>query len=310
MRKKKKVSSNVLSIVQKQRHLSLLQKVQSGRPLSAREAGELNRYENPVQKQSLLDSQARDLAKKNQARRAAQDIGVLPEVVDPVRKAATLKSLRLFCETYFPQAFYLEWSADHLKVIAKIEEAVRSGGLFAFAMPRGSGKTTLTIAAAIWAVFSGTSRSVCLIGSAVGQSLSLFQGVQASLIGNDLLLEDFPEIVFPIRALENNAHRQRGQRYKGELTFIVWGTHKIVFPTIPGSAASGHAIMVTSLDSNIRGQIHTTPEGKVLRPDLVLIDDPQTRESAGSPEQTRKRLQILNGDVLGLSGPGTKISGL
>jgi len=149
MHKKKRIISNVLGFVQKQRHLLLLQKVKSGQTLSAHEARELNRYENPVQKQSLLDSQARDLAKKNQARRAAQDIGALPKVVDPVRKAATLKSLRLFCETYFPQAFYLEWSADHLKVIAKIEEAVTSGGLFAFAMPRGSGKTTLTIAAAM-----------------------------------------------------------------------------------------------------------------------------------------------------------------
>ena len=77
MRKKKKVSSNVLNIVQKQRHLALLQKVQSGRPLSAREAGELNKYENPTPKQTVSEAMSRELAKKNQVRRAAQNIGVL-----------------------------------------------------------------------------------------------------------------------------------------------------------------------------------------------------------------------------------------
>ena len=305
MKKKQNKHTDVVSLAKKRRHLYLLEKIKSGRPLSSREVGELANLEGKPKK-SFAELSARHLAKKNEERRAAQDIGELPAVADPERKAAALKNFRLFCETYFTQAFYLEWSLDHLKVIGKIEEAVTSGGLFAFAMPRGSGKTTLTMAAAIWAVFSGISRYVCLIGSAVGQSLALFQSVQASLLGNELLLDDFPEIVFPIRALENNAHRQRGQRYKGELTFIVWGTHKIVFPTIPGSAASGHIITVTSLDSNIRGQNHTTIDGKVLRPDLVLVDDPQTRESAGAPDQTRKRLQILNGDVLGLSGPGNE----
>lgn len=73
---------------------------------------------------------------------SGRDIGELPAVVNPERKAAAAGSFRFFCETYFPQTFHLAWSADHLKVIAKIEQAVVHGGLFALAMPRGSGKTT------------------------------------------------------------------------------------------------------------------------------------------------------------------------
>jgi hypothetical protein len=71
---------------------------------------------------------------------SAQDIGELLEVLDPARKAQAQGSFRFFCETYFPDVFYLAWSADHLRVIDKIERAVRPGGLFAMAMPRGSGK--------------------------------------------------------------------------------------------------------------------------------------------------------------------------
>ncbi|MDD4003860.1 MAG: hypothetical protein PHW69_01485, partial [Elusimicrobiaceae bacterium] len=52
------------------------------------------------------------------------------------------------------------------------------------------------------------------------------------------------------------------------------------------------------------------PDGRSVRPSLVIIDDPQTNESAGSLEQTRKRVRVLAGDILGLAGPGEKISGI
>jgi hypothetical protein len=51
-------------------------------------------------------------------------------------------------------------------------------------------------------------------------------------------------------------------------------------------------------------------DGSIIRPSLVLLDDPQTRESARSADQTRKRLDLLHGDVLGMAGPGEQISAL
>jgi len=107
-------------------------------------------------------------AKKRQAERnraatkASQDIHPIPEIEDYDRRRATSDSFRLFCETYFPRAFYRAWSDDHLKVLAKIERAVKEGGLFAFAMPRGSGKTTLARLSALWAVLVGYRPFVCL----------------------------------------------------------------------------------------------------------------------------------------------------
>ncbi|MBN1489774.1 MAG: hypothetical protein JXA69_07645, partial [Phycisphaerae bacterium] len=71
---------------------------------------------------------------------AGRDIGTLPEVADPRRKQRASSDFRFFCESYFPQTYHLPWSPDHVKVIAKIEKAVIEGGLFAMAMPRGSGK--------------------------------------------------------------------------------------------------------------------------------------------------------------------------
>ena len=45
-----------------------------------------------------------------------------------------------------------------------------------------------------------------------------------------------------------------------------------------------------------------------MRPDFVLLDDPQTRESAESPSQCAMRERIITGDVLGLAGPRKKIA--
>ena len=51
-------------------------------------------------------------------------------------------------------------------------------------------------------------------------------------------------------------------------------------------------------------------DGHAVRPSLVVLDDPQTDESARSLSQCANRESILAGAVLGLAGPGKKISGI
>jgi hypothetical protein len=83
-----------------------------------------------------------------------------------------------------------------------------------------------------------------------------------------------------------------------------------VLPTIPGSRASGAIIKVGGITGGIRGMKHKRADGQTVRPSLVILDDPQTDESARSPSQCETRERILAGAVLGLAGPGKKISGI
>lgn len=94
-------------------------------------------------------------ARNSAIAKAGRDIGELPAVVDAVRRQKAADSFQYFCEAYFPLTFHLAWSDDHRRVIAKIEEAVLYGGLFALAMPRGSGKTTIAECACLWAILFG-----------------------------------------------------------------------------------------------------------------------------------------------------------
>jgi hypothetical protein len=260
---------------------------------------------------SYGEQKARQAERNADAVRAAQDIGELPAVVDPDRKARCTASFRDFCETYFAEVFYFAWSDDHLRVIEKIEKAVRTGGLFAMAMPRGSGKTVLCQTAVLWSALIGASPFVCLIAASAERARDLLENIKIWLETNPLLAADFPEVSYPILCLERITNRQKGQKYRGEPTRIDWASDRIVLPTIAESKASGVVISSSGMKgSDIRGQNYARADGQVVRPQLVMVDDPQTTESAWSPSQSQRRESILAGDVLGMAGPGKKIAGL
>ena len=256
----------------------------------------------------VLKERAR--ARNSAIARAGRDIGELPGLVDSDRRQRAAESFQTFCEAYFPRTFHLAFSDDHRKVIAKIEEAVLYGGLFALAMPRGSGKTSVAECACLWAILFGHREFVALIGSSEAHAEEMLESIKMELDSNDLLLEDFPEVVFPIHCLDGIANRCAGQLHNGERTHIVWTAREIVLPTIAGSRASGAVIRVAGITGRIRGMKFKRPDGQTVRPSLVVLDDPQTDESARSPSQCAARESILAGAVLGLAGPGRKISGI
>ena len=284
----------------------------------------IGEHERPrAAKVDYIEARRRQAEKNRAGTKAAQDIWPIPEIENLPRRQECEQSFRRFCEVYFPVAFHRAWSDDHLRVIGKIEKAVREGGLFAFAMPRGSGKTTLARCAALWAVLYGYRPFVCLIGATDERAKELLTPIKKHVLENPLLLADFPEAVYPLRSLENSSKRQLQQHCHGRLTHVLWGQDKLVFPTIEGedlprdlrqavevSPSCGSIITTTSLDANIRGQQHSRADGSIIRPSLVLLDDPQTRESARSSDQTRKRFELLHGDVMGMAGPGETISAL
>jgi hypothetical protein len=239
---------------------------------------------------------------------SGREVGPLPKVRDPRRKTRCRKSLRLLCETYLRLTFFLPWSADQLQVIADLETAILRGGLYALAMPRGSGKTALVVAAALWALLYGHRRFVALIGAEAGAATELLDAVKMEIETNDLLGEDFPEVCFPVRALEGNNNRAGGQTLGGVRTRIAWTSTRVVFPTVKGKPASGSRLYVAGITGRVRGMMAKVAGGETIRPDFAIPDDPQTDESAASLIETAKREKVLRGAVKGLAGPGRNIA--
>jgi hypothetical protein len=238
---------------------------------------------------------------------AGQDIAPLPKIVDRARRAIADRDFKFFCETYFPALFYFPWSQDHLRVIGKIERVVRYHETLAVAMPRGSGKTTLCAVAVIWAILTGQHEYVLLIAGTQELAEGLLGDIKTLLASNKLLLADYPEVIYPIQCLQNESRRCVGQRYYGVPTKIGWGMDILSMPTIPGSRCSGASIEVAGLTSHIRGAIEAR-ENRIVRPTLVICDDPQTEESAHSLLMTAQRLSIINGAIMGLAAPGQRLA--
>ena len=242
--------------------------------------------------------------------RVGQEIGPLPKVKNPRRRSRCKGDLERFMRTYMEETFALPFSADHRKGIAKAERSVKEGGRFAWAMPRGSGKSSICEATCVWGLLYGWRSFVALIGSDRGLAIQSLESIKTELEGNELLQEDFPEACYPIARLERVANRCKGQRLGGKPTYIGWHADRVVLPTVKGSKASGSVIRVAGLEGGIRGMKHKRIDGSSIRPDLVVIDDPQTDDSARSATQCEYRERILNGAVKGLAGPGKKISGI
>jgi hypothetical protein len=240
----------------------------------------------------------------------AQEIGPLPPVADPARRARCIISLQAFCETYFAPLFDLAWSANHIRAIEKLEHAIRFGDLFALAMPRGSGKTSIARAASLWAILGGYRRFVVYIACNGGKAEESIDAVKMFVRANQDLYADFAPELHGFWKLENQSRRCDGQKCDGEPTNIGWGKDEITFPSVPGGSANGAVIAAFGIDSgNILGTQKVLSDGQtVIRPDFAIIDDPQTAESSKSQPQIADRLNIITADVLGMAGPNVRIS--
>lgn len=233
---------------------------------------------------------------------AGRDIGELPAVADPERRARCQQCLRSFCEAYLPKVFFRPWSEDHRRIITAIERRILSGGCLAIAMPRGSGKTALTYATILWAMLFGHHRFVGYIAAESRAGKAALDAIKTHLLGTPELAADFPEVCFPVAQLGGIA--QRRLIYHGERLDLIFSRSDLVLPAIAGAPSCAARLKVAGIGSAIRGMNYTRPDGTMVRPSLLVIDDPQTDKSAKNPAQCDERETLLKGAVLGLADDG------
>lgn len=236
------------------------------------------------------------------------DIYPIPPVINPLRREECKFDLERGLKTYYPRKFYLALSKDHKILIQKVNDAILGGGgLQAFAFPRGSGKSTIAECAVELATLYGHVKFPLLVAATGEHRREMLDSILMDFESNPLLLEDFPEVIYPIRMLNHNYLIGRYQHIQGIHTELKITNSKIALPYVQGSEA-GHVIQCVSITGRMRGIKHSLPNGESIRPDIVLIDDAQTDKSAKSKVATDIRERSINGTVMGLSGPGEEIT--
>jgi len=81
-----------------------------------------------------------------------------------------------------------------------------------------------------------------------------------------------------------------------------------VFPTIAGSKVSGAKITCVGIRGSIRGASGEMPDGSTKRPDLVIIDDPQSDRTAASQSMCEGLEETINKTIVGLGDIGKQVS--
>jgi hypothetical protein len=240
---------------------------------------------------------------------AVSDIGEIPPVADPKRKAACRYDLLLFLTTYFPGSTGLRpFGPAQVRAIKRIERCILQGGRFANLFPRGFAKSTISENAVLWAALYGHRSYLVFFGAKQEDAAEAIESIKKELTENDLLAEDFPEVTVAAAALDGKAQRCPSQTCGGELTHIEWTAETVVLPTIAGSLASGAIIRTKGLTASSRGMRYKRSDGTQARPDFVIIDDPQTDDSAVSPSQVAKRLGVIRRSILRLGSHGRQVA--
>lgn len=192
--------------------------------------------------------------------------------------------LLLFALTYFPHAFWDPVSFQ-LEFVQELQEMILSGVKChkAIAAPRGLGKSTIIMIAAIWAAFYGHSDFTGFYCVNLDKARERIGTIKNEIFKNDLLYEDFPEICAPVREFNGDARASHPYCWASDLISIA-GDRWIL-----GMGMTG-------------GVVGTNVHNKRLK--LVFIDDPEDIESAANPELCTKCENNINGEIGFLGGLG------
>lgn len=250
-------------------------------------------------------------ATRKRARRSESSRIEIPHCKNPQRREDCLADPERFLRTYMPKKFRQPFGPVHSRMIDAIYDRALTGGKKAVAAPRSRGKSTVVKGMNVYLTAAEMVRFIVPICATTKLAGRLYKDYRDEWGSNDLLLEDFPEICAPVRHLDGAPQRASRQHVAGHLTRINWSSSDFLrLPQIPGNANDylqsqgrewspfgGVKMTFAGLDAAFRGMNIDDD-----RPDFLIIDDPETRESAKSFLQIDDRCEIIEKDIEGLEG--------
>jgi hypothetical protein len=261
----------------------------------------------------------RDANRKREARAAEREV-LIPPCEDRERRelleACDEEWLRYYFapESESPAPFWYDFTSQQQEMIAAIRSAILFGGDQAIAASRGEGKTTYFERTLLKYTLQGVCRFSVLFAATGGAAEDSLESIKTEIETNKRLLADYPEVCIPVLALENTPNRahfqivtgarhDNGEAYSCAHSRFSWCGQQIYLPNVPGSPSAAAIIATRGLDSAVRGL-----KKKGRRVDVAGIDDPDTEETARSPDQARKLELRIDRAIAGLGGQQRSIA--
>lgn len=261
-------------------------------------------------------------AERKRAESRANRIVHIPPVDDRGRRLELERDPFAWLRYYAAHVFTYEFTDQQRQMIDALWGAMVYGGDQALAASRGEGKTSLcewVLTAATLSGIIGFGVLFQATGTDAEQSLATIKeqlitdeddnqpGDDISTPGVHRLFADYPEVCYPVFALEGAPQRaptmiatgarfDTGKEFTAQIKFT-WAGRKITLPRVPGSPSRGSILATRGLDAAVRGLKVGT-----RRPDVCVIDDPDTDETVANEEQRDKLIDKIEKTIAGLAG--------
>ncbi|MFH1604231.1 MAG: terminase gpA endonuclease subunit [Pseudomonadota bacterium] len=227
------------------------------------------------------------------------------ECEDPKRRARLEKTPLKWLTHYMPAAFDLSWSAGHKAIIKGAIAAVKSGTGVAVAAPRGEGKTTVLRGICIYLIATRMVRFVVMAGWTHKSASEGFRFWLRMLRNSPEFSADYPELTQPF---EESRHAMRLRTMTWADTTEECGADIRATDKILVLSDSVGAMAAASVQGDIKGLTINLPDGTVLRPDLLLIDDAQDPKRADNPDHVADVVSRIEKEWMCLAGPQSRIT--
>ena len=241
---------------------------------------------------AIKNRRALEALHRESARMTSNDIGEIPAVVDPDRRARCEADPILWLETYLADDFFLAFTEEQREYIRNAWSAIEKKRSSSILAPRGWGKTSIMQALILKAIMQGLHKIVLYIVAEGNKTKEAYEFFQGQLEDNEILAADYPEICYPIKLRDGVA--QKPLHYKGKRCGIKMSPEYIKLPTIKGSPSSGALLKYSSVfSSGIRGaKFYIRGEGS-FRPSMVAVDDVQSDGTAKSELEVGNIMGII-----------------
>ena len=189
-----------------------------------------------------------------------------------VEQCAT--DLELFARSFFPEYFKSEWSTFHYEMVEFLEDIIlRKKDIenkFVVAAPRGHSKSTIfTFLCVMWCCCYVYKKVIIVVSATNGIAKKFILDCRTQLETNERIIEHFGN--------------QRGETLWASTEFIT------VNGVYVGGKGSGEQLRGLKINGS--------------RPDLVLIDDLESKESVSTQSQIDNTEDWFTGDLLPMGNP-------
>ena len=259
-------------------------------------------------------------ADRKREKRKSERLVIIPKCADIARRRALEQDDEEWLYYYFhPDAcprnpFTYRFVKQQRRIIETVGQAIRDGRDKSIAASRGEGKTTICERLAMKYIMQGNAFPdiaiyfAVLLAATGGAASNSLDEMKDQIESNERLCLDYPEICVPVRALESTpqkAHTQivsgyrhdTGEPFDEANSKFTWCGDEVIMPNVPGSPSALSIIATRGLDAAILGL-----KKKGRRPDLILIDDPDTLETARSQHLADKLESNIEGALGQLGG--------